>query len=120
MQVRKYRMGAKTPEYLTGGQVKLDKNKDGKISGEDFKMMMAGGMMPKYNMGGQMQGSPEQAAPVNVGELLEMLSQMPSEAKLSPEEVARFIMGDLPMKQPSMKAPVEQEPSLMGLRGRMQ
>ena len=45
---------------------------------------------------------------------------MPSEAKLSPEEVARFIMGDLPMKQPSMKAPVEQEPSLMGLRGRMQ
>ena len=24
---------------LTGGQVKLDKNKDGKISGEDFKMM---------------------------------------------------------------------------------
>jgi|TARA_R110002124_G_scaffold4476_2_gene27253 hypothetical protein len=100
MQVRKYRMGAKTPEYLTGGQVKLDKNKDGKISGEDFKMMMAGGVMPKYNMGGQMQGSPEQAAPVNVGELLEMLSQMPSEAKLSPEEVARFIMGDLPMNVP--------------------
>lgn len=30
---------------LTGGQVKLDKNKDGKISGEDFKMMkkVAGG-----------------------------------------------------------------------------
>ena len=25
--------------YLTGGQVKLDKNKDGKITGEDFKMM---------------------------------------------------------------------------------
>ena len=24
---------------LTGGQKKLDKNKDGKISGEDFKMM---------------------------------------------------------------------------------
>jgi hypothetical protein len=118
MQVRKYRMGAKTPEYLTGGQVKLDKNKDGKISGEDFKMMMAGGMMPKYNMGGQMQGSPEQAAPVNVGELLEMLSQLDPEAKISPEDL--FIMGDLPMKQPSMKAPVEQEPSLMGLRGGMQ
>ena len=27
--------------YLTGGQVKLDKNKDGKISGADFKMLRA-------------------------------------------------------------------------------
>lgn len=27
--------------YLKGGQVKLDKNKDGKISGEDFKMLRA-------------------------------------------------------------------------------
>ena len=25
--------------YLKGGQIKLDKNKDGKISGSDFKMM---------------------------------------------------------------------------------
>jgi len=36
--------------YLKGGQVKLDKNKDGKISGEDFKMMK------KYEMGGKMPG----------------------------------------------------------------
>jgi len=28
---------------LSGGQKKLDKNKDGKISGEDFKMMAKGG-----------------------------------------------------------------------------
>ena len=34
----KKRFGKKTGS-LTGGQVKLDKNKDGKISGEDFKMM---------------------------------------------------------------------------------
>ncbi len=27
--------------YLTGGQVKLDANKDGKISGSDFKMLRA-------------------------------------------------------------------------------
>lgn len=27
--------------YLKGGQVKLDKNKDGKISGADFKMLRA-------------------------------------------------------------------------------
>jgi hypothetical protein len=25
--------------YLTGGQAKLDVNKDGKISGEDFKLL---------------------------------------------------------------------------------
>ena len=31
--------GAK--KYLKGGQVKLDKNKDGKITGEDFKMLRA-------------------------------------------------------------------------------
>tara|TARA_R100000988_G_scaffold103500_1_gene83100 strand:+ start:3018 stop:4511 length:1494 start_codon:yes stop_codon:yes gene_type:complete len=31
------------PNYLVGGQVKLDKNKDGKISGADFKMMDEGG-----------------------------------------------------------------------------
>ena len=67
----------------------------------------------KYNMGGQMQeqmqgpppqggpqGGPQGPAPVDTSQLLEMLSQMPSEAKLSPEEVARFIMGDLPMNIP--------------------
>lgn len=43
-----YGMGGKMKKYLAGGQVKLDKNKDGKISGQDFKMMK------KYQMGGQM------------------------------------------------------------------
>ena len=32
---------------LVGGQVKLDKNKDGKISGADFKMMKKGGAVRK-------------------------------------------------------------------------
>lgn len=32
---------------LVGGQVKLDKNKDGKISGKDFKMMKKGGKVKK-------------------------------------------------------------------------
>ena len=32
---------------LVGGQVKLDKNKDGKISGADFKMMKNGGAVRK-------------------------------------------------------------------------
>jgi len=42
--------GKKKKEYLKGGQVKLDMNKDGKLTGADFKMlgnkkMMMGGMM---------------------------------------------------------------------------
>jgi hypothetical protein len=32
-------MGGKMKKYLMGGQVKLDKNKDGKITGVDFKML---------------------------------------------------------------------------------
>jgi hypothetical protein len=32
-------MGGIMKKYLTGGQVKLDANKDGKITGADFKMM---------------------------------------------------------------------------------
>jgi len=39
-------------QMLKGGQKKLDKNKDGKISGEDFKMMKAKyGKMMKANKG---------------------------------------------------------------------
>lgn len=44
----------KAKKYLKGGQVKLDANKDGKISGEDFKMlrgrkeMKSGGKVVKY------------------------------------------------------------------------
>ena len=34
-----YGMGGKMKKYLMGGQVKIDKNKDGKITGADFKMM---------------------------------------------------------------------------------
>jgi hypothetical protein len=48
-------------KYLTGGQVKLDKNKDGKISGADFKMMMAGSKMG-YAKGGKTD-PPKQGTP---------------------------------------------------------
>jgi hypothetical protein len=34
-----YGMGGKMKKYLMGGQVKLDKNKDGKITAIDFKML---------------------------------------------------------------------------------
>ena len=51
-QVKKMMAGGKTKKgyskgKLVGNQAKLDKNKDGKISGEDFKMMSGGGMMKK-------------------------------------------------------------------------
>ena len=35
---------------LKGGQKKLDKNKDGKLSGADFKMMKGGGKVTPKNM----------------------------------------------------------------------
>tara|TARA_R110002033_G_scaffold55775_1_gene104645 strand:- start:564 stop:770 length:207 start_codon:yes stop_codon:yes gene_type:complete len=38
---------------LVGGQVKLDKNNDGKISGEDFKMMKKGGKVKAMKKGGK-------------------------------------------------------------------
>jgi len=41
----------KAKKYLKGGQVKLDANKDGKISGEDFSMLRKG--MKKYRKGGK-------------------------------------------------------------------
>lgn len=46
--VKKMEAGGK----LVGGQAKLDKNNDGKISGEDFKMMYGGGMTKKKMMAG--------------------------------------------------------------------
>ena len=41
----------KAKKYLKGGQVKLDANKDGKISGKDFSMLRKG--MKKYQKGGR-------------------------------------------------------------------
>lgn len=41
----------KAKKYLKGGQVKLDANKDGKISGKDFSMLRKG--MKKYQKGGK-------------------------------------------------------------------
>lgn len=47
MKVRKYKKGG-----LTEKQKALDKNKDGKISGADFKMMKKGGKVRMYKKGG--------------------------------------------------------------------
>jgi hypothetical protein len=35
----RFKKGGKIKKYLKGGQVKLDANKDGKITGQDFKML---------------------------------------------------------------------------------
>lgn len=54
----------KAKKYLKGGQVKLDANKDGKISGEDFKQlrgrkeMKKGGKVVKYSKGGKNNPTP--------------------------------------------------------------
>jgi hypothetical protein len=50
---------AKTNEKnkkLIGNQKKLDKNKDGVISGKDFKMMEYGGKVQKMKYGGVAKG----------------------------------------------------------------
>ena len=41
---------------LVGGQKKLDKNKDGRISGDDFAMMEMGGKVEEYGSGGKVKG----------------------------------------------------------------
>ena len=44
----------KTPGYLTGGQTKIDANKDGKITGDDFEILKArkkGMKVKKANLG---------------------------------------------------------------------
>ena len=46
---KKYKAGG-----LVGGQVKLDKNKDGVLNEKDFKKMMYGGKMKKMMSGGKM------------------------------------------------------------------
>jgi|TARA_R110002167_G_scaffold5321_3_gene25058 hypothetical protein len=81
-----------------------------------FSKYLSGGKRPMFNMGGMSpqgpppqgpppQGGPQGPAPVDTSQLLEMLSQMPPETKLSPEEVARFIMGDLPVNMPQGGGP---------------
>ena len=39
MPNRRYNSQVKKPGFLKGGQVKLDANKDGKISGKDFALL---------------------------------------------------------------------------------
>ena len=39
MANRLFNKQVKKPGFLSGGQVKLDKNKNGKIDAQDFKMM---------------------------------------------------------------------------------
>jgi hypothetical protein len=52
MKKKGYAMGG----ALKGGQNKLDKNKDGKISGDDFAMMEMGGKVEEYGGGGKVKG----------------------------------------------------------------
>ena len=54
-KVKKMVLGGEA-KPLVGGQKKLDKNKDGRISGDDFAMMKMGGKVEKYRGGGKVKG----------------------------------------------------------------
>ena len=76
--MKKYKPGG-----LVGRQGELDKNKDGKLSGADFKMMMHGGKM-EYGMGGKPEYAQGGMAPGddNVSKLLEMLANFDQDASV--------------------------------------
>ena len=69
-------------KYLTGGQVKLDKNKDDKITGEDFKMMKA--KKKKYNKGGSVDPETKKAK-----------QDAKAEAKKRLQDKLRKVYGDI-------------------------
>ena len=54
-KVKKMKLGGEA-KPLVGGQFKLDKNKDGKISGEDFAKMEMGGKVKEYGGGCKVKG----------------------------------------------------------------
>ncbi len=55
VKAKEMKFGGET-KPLVGGQKKLDKNKDGRISGDDFAMMEMGGKVQKYGGGGKVKG----------------------------------------------------------------
>ncbi len=60
-------LAAGTKKELVGGQVKLDKNKDGKISGDDFAMMNKGGRVKKSMGGGLYENIHKKRARIKAG-----------------------------------------------------
>jgi len=61
----KYAAG--TPKELSGGQKKLDKDGDGKISGKDFAMMNKGGRVKKSMGGGLYENIHKKRAGIKAG-----------------------------------------------------
>ena len=60
-------LAAGTKKELVGGQVKLDKNKDGKISDVDFAMMNKGGRVKKSMGGGLYENIHKKRARIKAG-----------------------------------------------------
>ena len=56
-----------TKKELVGGQVKLDKNKAGKISGDEFAMMNKGGRVKKSMGGGLYENIHKKRARIKAG-----------------------------------------------------
>ena len=82
---------AKGGKMLKGGQKKLDKNKDGKISGEDFKMMKAneGKMMSFKDYVKKQSGA--QVSPNEVEELKKKYIKKISGAQVGPAEEKKLM-----------------------------
>jgi len=97
---------------LKGRQKKLDRNKDGKISGEDFKMMKAkygkmmkagkgGGADIDYRLGTKMQGNYE--GKTLTGKAKEFLGTAAKQTKGSISELRRKVLKKLANSQVSEK-----------------
>ena len=56
VKAKEMKLGGEATKPLVGGQKKLDKNKDGRISGDDFAMMEMGGKVEEYGGGGKVKG----------------------------------------------------------------
>ena len=56
VKAKEMELGGEATKPLVGGQKKLDKNKDGRISGDDFAMMEMGGKVEEYGGGGKVKG----------------------------------------------------------------
>ena len=99
-------------QMLKGGQKKLDKNKDGKISGDDFKMMKAkygkmmkagkgGGADIDYRLGTKMQGDYE--GKTLTGKAKEFLGTGVKQTKGSISELRKKVLKKLSGSQVSDK-----------------
>ena len=84
-------------KVLSKKQKKLDKNNDGKISGEDFKMMAYGGKMPEYMGGGMMPEYARGGAMSNMRAMAPMGRGMSSQSEAMMMQIVEMARAGDPM-----------------------